>query len=95
MGSTKRVIERFPSIVDGDMSGDLESEITNALYLDNVGIQVSWTSTDAVGTIAVEASINWDPHLQTGDFVPLTFDPALSQPNSDDGSFLINLNQLP
>ncbi len=95
MSGRKNVLKPFHALVDGDMSGNLVSSITSAQYQDNIGIQVKWTSSDAVGTIMVEASINYDPHLGTGDFVALTFDPALAQPNSDNGSYLINLNQLP
>lgn len=77
------------------MSDDIVSLIINAQYQDNVGIQVQWTSADAVGTIAVEASLDYDPRLETGTFYALTFNPALAQPNSDSGGYLINLNQLP
>jgi hypothetical protein len=95
LSATKKTLKAFAAIVDGDMSADIVGEATNIQFMDNAGIQVSWQSSDAVGTIAVEASINWDPHLGTGDWIALTFDPVLAQPNSNDGEYLINLNQLP
>jgi hypothetical protein len=96
MGSgRKNVLLPHHALVDGSMAGNLVSAITSAQYQDNIGIQVKWASADAVGVITVEASINWNPHLQTGDWVSLTFDPVLTQPNSNNGSYLINLNQLP
>jgi hypothetical protein len=84
LSATKKTLRAFHAI-----------QATNIQFMDNAGIQVSWQSSDAVGTIAVEASINWDPQLQTGDWIALTFDPVLAQPNSDNGEYLINLNQLP
>lgn len=95
MSSRKNVLLPFQSITNGSMGGNLVSAITSAQFQDNIGIQVKWESSNAVGVLAVEASINWDPHLNTGDFEALTFDPVLVQPNSNNGSYLINLNQLP
>ncbi len=59
--ASKRVLQPFHALVDGDMSGNLVSEITDAMYQDNVGIQIKWASANAVGIITVEASINYDP----------------------------------
>lgn len=77
------------------MAASINSAVTNAQFQDNVGIQVKWTSSDAVGVISVQASVNYDPRLGTGEFVDLTFGTALTQPNSNNGGYLINLNQLP
>lgn len=93
--AAKRVLQPFHALVNGDMSGNLVSQITNGMYQDNIGMQVKWTSSDAVGTIAVEASINYDENLGTGDFEVLTFPNPLNQPASNNGGYLINLNQLP
>jgi hypothetical protein len=77
------------------MGADIEGPVTDVMWLDNIGFQVSWTSANAVGTIEVQGSNNYDPRLQTGDFIALTFSPALDQPASDNGSYLINVNQFP
>jgi len=81
--------------VSGSMGADIEGPVTDVMWLDNIGFQVSWTSANAVGTIEVQGSNNYDPRLQTGDFIALTFSPALDQPASDNGSYLINVNQFP
>lgn len=91
----KRVLAPFHTLVDESMGASFTSEPTNALNQDNIGIQISWTSADAVGSIAIEASIDWDHRLETGNFYPLTFDPVLDQPSSNNGGYLVNLNQLP
>lgn len=77
------------------MDGDLTSNVYETKYVDNLGLQVMWTSSDAVGTIEVQGSLNYDPHTATGDFEAITFDPVLDQPSSDNGSYLIDLNQWP
>lgn len=83
------------ALVSGTMAADITGPVTDVQWLDNMGLQVIWTSSDAVGTIEVQGSNNWDPHLQTGDFEALTFSPALDQPASDNGSYLVNVNQFP
>lgn len=95
MSGRKNVLAPYHALINGSMGASVNSAITSAAYQDNIGIQVKWTSSDAVGTIAVEASVNYEPRLGTGEFVSLTFDPVLAQPNSNDGEYLINLNQLP
>lgn len=83
------------TLTDGDMSGDLTSLVTHAAKLDNIGFQVKWESSDITGTIAVEGSINYDPQSETGDWYALTFSPVLTQPNSDNGGYLVDVNQFP
>lgn len=87
--SGKSFVKPYQTITSGDMTGNLTSLVTNAQIQDNIGIQVQWTSSDAIGVIAVEASINGT------DYYALTFTPALTQPASNNGGYLINLNQLP
>lgn len=96
MSGRKNVLAPYHALTDGDMSqAVLHSAVTDAGWQDNIGIQVKWASSDAVGVITVEASVNYDPRLLTGEFVALTFDPVLDQPASNNGNYLINLNQLP
>lgn len=66
--------------------------------IDNVAFDVKWTSSNAVGVISVQAtndplavsstpdSANWND---------LTFDPILTQPNSNNGAYMINLALVP
>lgn len=93
--AAKRILRPFHALINGSMATDLVSAITDATNQDNVGIQVKWTSANAVGTISVQASINWNPDLETGDWIDLSFGSPLPQPSSNNGEYLINLNQLP
>jgi hypothetical protein len=73
----------------GTMSATLTSEPVNIDYTDNVGLQVKITTSNAVGVVTVEASINGV------DFVALTLVPALPAVASASQSYLISLNQIP
>lgn len=96
MSIQKNVIDRFQSIVSGDMSGNLTSSFSDIRFMDNLGLQIKWTSANAVGVLTVECSNSYQPDKNiAGTWVALTFSPALSQPASNNGDFLVNLNQLP
>jgi hypothetical protein len=95
MGSTKSVVKNIPLISAVSMGATITSSVIDVLQTDNIGLQVTWTSANAVGTITVEGSVDYDPHFETGTFYALTFDPVLTQPNSDNGGYLVNINQFP
>lgn len=97
MAIQKNIIDRYQAITNGDMSqATVTSTYADIRYLDNVGIQVKWTSASAVGVITVECSDNYNPDKNiTGSWVALTFSPALTQPASNNGEYLININQCP
>ena len=78
-----------PSAVSGDMSASITGPTTQISNLDQVCYQVAWTSSDAVGVLAVQGSVD------NVTFYDLTFAPALAQPNSDNGGYLINLALCP
>lgn len=64
------------------------SQIINIARMDNIGLEVTWTST-AVGTFSVMVS-------NSGlSFYALTFDPVLTQPAGAAGGYAVNLNQIP
>lgn len=77
-------------ITNGVMTGTttILSAAFNIENVDNIGIQVDWTST-AVGTISVLASIDGVTYHA------LTFDPVLAQPAGTAGGYVIDLNQVP
>jgi hypothetical protein len=87
------------AIVSGDMSANIVSPVTVAQYFDNIGFQIAWASADAIGTIAIEGSIDYQERgplgVPSGTFYALTFDPILNQPNSNNGGYLVNVNQFP
>ena len=78
-----------PAVVSGDMSADITGPVTQIGNLDQVCYQVAWTSSDAEGVISVQGSVD------NTTFYDLTFSPALAQPNSDNGGYLINLALCP
>lgn len=79
----------LPATVSGDMSATITGPTTTIDVVDQVSYQVSWTSSDAVGTISVQGSVD------NVTFDDITFNPALSQPNSNDGGYLVNLALIP
>lgn len=83
------VAQPNPALVSGNMSADIIGPTTQIDKIDNVGYQVSWTSSNAVGVISVQGSID------NVNFIDLTFNPALAQPASNNGSYLINLALVP
>jgi len=93
--ANKSTIKKFQMVEDGDMSADITSSITDITKLDNMGLQIKWDSANAVGVISVQTSINYDPQINSGDWVDLSFSPSLTQPDSDNGVYAISLNQLP
>ena len=51
----KNTVPSFRMIDQGDLSGDITSNITNVENLDKCSIAVSWSGTSPVGTIIVES----------------------------------------
>lgn len=82
------------SIPSGTATGTMAS--TNTIYsniievsrMDNIGLDIDWTST-AVGTFSILVS-------STGlKFHTLTFSPVLAQPAGSAGGMAISINQIP
>jgi hypothetical protein len=78
-----------PALISGSMAADITGPVTEISKIDQVCYQVSWTSSDAVGTISVQGSVDGVT------FSDLTFSTPLAQPNSNNGSYLINLALIP
>lgn len=102
MSSSRAIVNKFLAIgttppgkpvndqtVSGDMSADIIGPVTFLDKIDNLTYQVSWTSSTAVGTISVQGSADGI------NFIDLTFNPTLTQPASNNGSYLINLALIP
>lgn len=86
--SAKAVIKPFKVLENGNMATSQVSVVTNIETSDDVGYQVVWTG-NAIGTFAVEASINgvnWE-ELDLGS-------PGPAAAGSSD-SFLISLGLIP
>lgn len=78
-----------PAAVSGSMGASITGPTTTIDVVDQVCFQVAWTSSNAVGIISVQGSVD------NVTFYDLTFSPALTQPNSNDGGYLINLGLIP
>lgn len=78
-----------PALVSGSMAADIVGPTTVVDKIDQVCYQVSWTSSNAVGVISVQGSVDGT------NFDDLTFNPVLTQPASNNGAYLINLALCP
>lgn len=61
--SRANILEPFLILTNGDLGGDLVSEVTTISYQDNIAIQCNVTAT-AVGTFAVQGSSDYVPPPQ-------------------------------
>lgn len=91
MSSTRSVLLNYVAIDAESMGADITGPTTTISYQDQVCYQVSWlgASGSAIGTIAVQGSVD------NVTFHDITFTPALTQPNADDGGYLINMALVP
>lgn len=71
------------------MSVSITGPTTKLDMIDQIAYQVAWESSDAVGVISVQGSVD------NVTFYDLTFDPVLAQPDSDNGGYLIDLTWIP
>lgn len=101
MSSVRSIIKSFYAVgsvtgpvatraaVSGTMAANIIGPTTQIDKIDQVCYQISWTSSDAVGVISIQGSVDGV------NFIDLTFDPVLTQPNSNNGSYLVNLALIP
>lgn len=87
IGSTTDPIH--PAAVSGTMAADVIGPTTTIDTVDQICYQVAWTSSNAAGVISVQGSVD------NITFNDLTFNPALAQPASNNGNYLINLALIP
>lgn len=88
-----------PLITGQSMAASFNGTPTNIEFYDNVGIQLSWTGSNPIGTIGVQVSLDYDPRFpaqgtwtvltQPGTSTPVTIVPAGSA-----GNGYFDLNQL-
>lgn len=95
--SRKNVLPKFKNITAGDMSGNITSAVTNIQYVDNVGIELSFTGTPT-GSFAVEVSVSYEQDSQgnvinAGSWNSLTLNPTPVASGAP-GSYYISLNQI-
>jgi hypothetical protein len=96
--STKRKLSPYQIITSGDMSqASITSTPTNIQYLDNVGIQLTWTGAP-VGTFSIQISSDYQRDAQgnvtnAGNWVTLPLSPAITASGSADTAY-IDMTQL-
>lgn len=77
MGSSKKNLLKFQTVIDGDMStATITSTVSSIAFLDDIGLQFNWTGSP-VGTFAIQVSADYAQDAQgnvqnTGNWVPLT-----------------------
>lgn len=94
----KGMLQPYQSITDGDMSGNLTSNVTDIRFMDNISVQLIFTGTPT-GTFEVEGSLDYNrPDPTTGVTNPGTWTPiTFSTPpvaSGAAGDILLDMNQL-
>ena len=83
----KPVILPF-KLVDGeDLTSSFESEPLDIQYMDNIGVQINWDSSDGYGTFNIEVSLD----KEIWNALPLS---SFIQVNLSPGTAYVDLNQL-
>lgn len=76
------------------MGASITSAAQSIENQDNLGLAFKWTSSNAVGTFSVEVSNDFNANFPSlANWNALTFDPVLSAPASNNGSFWVDVNQ--
>lgn len=97
MSGRKNALIKFQTIVNGDLSGNLISTVTNIEFQDNIGVQLNFSG-DAEGLFSVQVSMDYAQNSQgavsnAGNWIGLSLDPAPAATGSG-GNIYIDLNQL-
>ncbi len=97
----KNVNQPVKIVTAGSMAADYTSTPFNIQYQDNVAIQVNITTSDAIGPMYIQGSLDYVPsnvNMQNlppnaGNWVTLTLNPQPAAASAND-VFLYDLNQL-
>lgn len=96
----RKDVVRTQLLTSQDMSSSFNSPITLIRNLDNCSYQINITTTDSIGTFAVQGSNDYGIYgptnlvENTGNWIDLDLS-GVPFANAADDSILINLNQLP
>lgn len=106
MSGRKNNLRQFYTVVNGDMSSNITSAITNIQWLDNIGIQFDFSGAP-VGNFQVQVSADYvqDDNgnvINAGTWIPLiltyfngtTFTSSPNVPTSVGSPIYMDLNQL-
>lgn len=97
MSGLKNALKVFQSITNASMAADVTSTVTSIQFLDNIGIQLNFTTSDAIGTFIVQISADHAQDAQgnvtnAGHWVDLVLDPVPVAAGATD-SIYIDINQ--
>ena len=98
MADHRKLTLNYQNIVNGDMSqASIVSAVSSIAYLDNIGVQLSWTGTPT-GTFAIQVSADYQQDqnknvTNVGNWIPLILSPAPAASGAA-GTAYIDLNQL-
>lgn len=67
----KKVLKKALVVNEGNMSGNLTSNVVDIEFLDNIGIQLNFTGTPT-GTFGVQISMDYNPQTGAGFWIYLT-----------------------
>lgn len=93
MSSRKDVLLPYQIFNQDTLQSDLESEVINIQYLDNVSAQLSWTG-NGTGTFSIQGSLNYNARLPlTAIWDTITLNPIPTVAGVSDTA-LLDMNQL-
>ena len=97
--SRKLVVPPFkdPSMSAQSMVANITGTPVNVQFTDNVGIQVSWTGSNPIGTIGIQVSLDYNQNTKTGTWTPIQTTPGTPltvTPAGSAGNAYVDLNQL-
>jgi hypothetical protein len=98
MSGRKGNLLKFQNITSASMGANVTSAVTNIQFLDNVGIQLNFTTSDAIGTFKVQISMDYDQDAQgvvktAGNWVDLVLSPIPAAAGANDQIY-IDINQI-
>jgi hypothetical protein len=89
----------YPVALNQSLSSTFTTSPTIIRYLDNCSYQIVITTTDSIGTFAVQGSNNYQENLgsipSNSDWVDLTLGGGTPFVNAANDDIIIDLNQLP
>lgn len=96
--SSRPLLQPAPVIINGNMSGNLTSQITIISNISMMSYSYSWSGTSPVGTIVVEVSDDYQQNAEGGvkiagtwNALPLSNTPSIT---GNTGNGLIDIDQL-
>ena len=89
----------LPYTQTSSMSASVTTTPTHIAWLDNIAVQIDVTTSDAVGTFALQGSVDYNKGdantpAATGNWIAITLSPVIPAAASADAHTLINLQQL-